>query len=385
MYNETMDSIRNNPFLKDLEEAVAQFGMCGIFAWEHRSEQIQDKGFYFLCGYDMQSVEAAAEQLEDLYALQRSRKSIRLDLHICKVTDRSAFNVHQEVMEYCLWASTMRFLFNWAGLKNCPQRISFVFLQVVLALYEKSQSSKLGEKEKARQEKLLKRYLLRQGEKERLTDGEYLPLKAHEKPEKMGKDAPKNRKTLPELLCRCISTVSKTLPYNDLPKVLEALAKKLHIQYFQAKPVVPKVSMHSALLHRTKKFEAFAYVTFVIDSRDEKEFDLILLDCYQRTKSTHLRKKRINHCRFGIRQEDLPAVNRCAKAAGIVIALDRENPHFNYRGHLANTEKDGYAFVCALKDVDRLERVLVDIAKHSRERRLLCKEHLEREGACVYG
>ena len=384
MYNETMDAIRNNPFLKDLEDAVAQFGMYGIFLWEHRSEQIQDKGFYFLCGHDRQTVDAAADQLEELYALQRSRKSIRLDLHICKVTDRSAFNVHQEVMEYCLWASTMRFLFNWAGLTNVPLRISSTFLQVVLALYERSQDPSLDMKEKAQQEKLLKHYLLIQGEQERLTGGERLPSEAHGKPEKIDKNAPGKQKALPDLLCSCISTVSKTLPYNDLPLVLEALAKKPHLQYFQAKPVVPKVPLPGTLLHRTEKCEDLASVTFVIDAWYEKEFDLIRMSRYQHTKGTYLRNKRIDHCRFGIRQEDLPAVYQRAKAAGIIIALDQENPYFNYIDQLANIEKDGYAFVCALKDVERLDSVLLDMAKHSREQRILCDAHLKQEGSCIY-
>lgn len=198
------------------------------------------------------------------------------------------------------------------------------------------------------------------------------------------KNAPGYQKALPDLLCSCISTVSKTLPYNDLPRVLEALAKKPYLQYFQVKPVVPKVPLPGTLLHRTGKCEDLTSVTFVIDAWYEKEFDLIRMSRYQHTKGTYLRNKRIDHCRFGVRQEDLPAVYQRAKAAGIVIALDQENPYFNYIDQLANIEKDGYAFVCALKDVERLECVLLDMAKHSREQRILCDAHLKKEGACIY-
>ena len=365
MYNEAMYAIRNNPFLKDLEDAVAQFGMCGIFIWAHHSEQPQDNGYYFLCGYDRQTIEAAAKESERLYDLQRSKKSIRLDLHICRVTDRSAFNVHQEVMEYCFRAATMGFLFKWAGLTHCPKRISSEFLQVSLWLYEKLRTSDLPVAEKKRWEKLLKHHLLRQGEQELMADGECL---TPGKPEKIGTNAPRNQKTLPELLYNCISTVPKTVSRNDLPRVLDALANRPYLQYYQTKPAVPKFLLPDSLLHRTKKCEDLASVTFIIDAFYEKEFDLILLGGYPRTTGKKLREKQTDHCRFGLRPEDIHTVCQCAKAANIVIALDRENPYFNYVEQLNVHQTDGYAFVCALKDVDRLEHILLDIAKQSRQR-----------------
>ena len=380
---DTNKEISENKYISNLVEEASGFGMFGAYVKYTKAENPQNNGIYFVCGYDAKDVLNKNTNIEKVYEKQMNSKVMRTDLHITKITNQSPFNVHQDVMNYCLHASTLRGLCNKYGFDKKLQYVSPPFVTMLEVFYLNSINKNLSYTQQLKSAKLAETFLKTEGEREWLLNGDTGDgPEVHMRPEKLDKKCP-NMVSMEELTYKTLGTEQITLTLDLLPKFKQELNKHPEILYFQAKPAVTRLKVPDGQGFGSKEENTFTSVIILYDAFYSKQVDLMYLkakfpQCFKYSIEDIKAKSKTNGtCSFGVSIADLENIFKEAEARGIPICIDVKKLYFNCdRSVSPNKNIAGYTITIPKdeKYIQQMDNILVGEAVRARNSRVLTRE-----------
>ncbi len=378
---DTNKEISENKYISNLVQEASNFNMYGAYVKYTKADNPQNNGIYFICGYDAKKVLDKNANIEKMYERQCNSKVFRTDIHLTKITDQSPFNVHQDVMNYCLHASTLRGICNKYSFDKNLKYVSPSFLSMLEAFYLNSIDKRLSYSDQVKNSKLTEVFLKTEGEREFLFNGDTGDgPEVHMKPEKLDKKCP-NMVSMEELTYKTLGTEQMVVTLDMLPRIKQELNKHPEILYFQAKPVVTKLKMPDNQGFGSKEANTSTGVYLLYDAFYRKQMDIIYLkakypQCFKNSIED-IRAKGKGTCSFGISIADISSVFKAAEEKGIPICLDVKKLYFNCdRSVSPNKNVAGYT-VTIPKDekyIQAMDMILVNEALESRDARILSRE-----------
>lgn len=379
---QTVEEISKNKFINDLVNEAKAFGMHGVYVNYSKAENPQYNGIYFVCGYDANKVMDKNNNIEQMYMEQGRTNRFRADIHITKITDQSPFNAHQDIVNYCLHASTLRGIANKVGFNKTFKNVSTSFVTMAEMLYLNSTDSRLSYLERKRNEFTLEEFFKREGDREFLLDGETGDgPDMHMRPEKIDKKIP-NMVSLEELSYKTLATERMVISYDMLEKMKQEFAKHPNILFFQAKPVITKLNMPDNQGFGSKSKNERSSVVIVYDAYYKKQVDLMYLkvkhpQCFEYSLND-IKKQGKGTCSFGVGAKDLASVFKKAKEQKIPICLDVKKLYFNCNKSYSPTNVAGYTVTIAKDDIMRMDNILTSEAVCEKNRRILKQDDIQK-------
>ena len=378
---DTVEEISKNKFINDLVNEAKAFGLHGVYVNYLKAENPRYNGIYFVCGYEADKVMDKSNNIEHLYLEQGRTNRFRADLHITQITNQSPFNVHQDIVNYCLHASTIRGIANKVGFNKLFKNVSTSFVRLAELLYLNSMDSRLSHLERKRNEFALEEFFKTEGKREYLLDGETGDgAEMHMRPEKLDKTIP-NMVSLEELAYRTMSTERMVITYGMLAQMKQELAKHPEILFFQAKPVMTRLQMAGNQGFGSKEKNERSSVVIVYDAFYKKQVDLMYLrvklpQCFE--YSLYDIKKRGNGtCSFGIGAKDLASVFRKAKEQDIPMCIDANRLYFTSDKSYSSTNVAGYTVTLSKEDILKMDNILTSEAVCEKNRRILRQNDIQ--------
>lgn len=371
---ETKEEISKNKYINNLVSDAESFNIFGKYVWFSTAKKPQNNGFYFVCGYDKDKISKNNFDIEKEYAEQCSSKGIRVDLHIAKITNQSPFAVQQQVLEYCLHASTFRAICNMFCCENDFTVVSQDFISNLERLYLHSADTEYlsGQRE------TIRKYLCKVGKPESLLNGKGLGgPKVQLRPEKLDTKCP-NMVSLKDLIYKTIGTEQITITKNELLQIKKELNKHSEILYFQTKPVVTRLHLPKKVGY-VKRTKTFSSVTIIYDAFYKKQMDLIYLkaihpECF-RYSVADLREKYGDICSFGIYGDSIESVFEDAISAKIPICIDEEKLYFSYDTKETPSKNiAGYTVTIPKSYINDMDNVLFNRVDIMRKTRILTEQ-----------
>lgn len=386
MYN-TKESIQENPFLNDLVNEAARFGIYGAYINYQTAINPQNNGIYFICGYNRNDVLNKENNIEEMYEKQNNSKTFRADIHIAKITDQSPFNTHQDVMRYCLHSSTLKAICKKYGFNKQINIASTQFIKLVEMFYLNANDSRQHTLERKRCELILHDFLEIEGEKEIALNGETGEgHKIHMRPEKLDKNCP-NMVSLEDLTYKTFGTKQVAIPLEMLNEFKYALNRHPEILYFQAKPVVAKLAMANNQGFGSEEKNTLSSVMFLYDAQYHKEMELIYLrikypQCFLHSVK-EIKSKGENNgiCSFGLSIDLLESVFKKANENNIPICLDVDKLYFSYDKNVnPDTNIAGYTIVIPKNNIyiAQMKNILINEAVRAKDKHILTNEDIRK-------
>lgn len=376
---DTIEEISKTKFINNLVNDANAFGLLGVYANFKEAVNPQYNGFYFVCGYLPEIVMDKTLNLEKLY-IEQGKKG-RIDLHITKITNQSPFNVHQDVANYCLHASTLRGLANKVGFDKPFRRVSTSFISLAEMLYLNSRDGRLSFLERERNSLTLKEFFKREGNREYLLDGNTGDgADLHMRPEKLDKSIP-NMVSLEELVYRTFGTERMVVSYDMLDPIKREFAKHPEILFFQAKPIITRLRVPDNQGYGSKEKNERSSVVIVYDAFYKKQAEIM----YLRVKNPQLFYYSLNDIQkigrgtvpFGIGAKDLSIVFKRAHEERMPICLDPNNLYYTCDGSYSETNVAGYNVIISKEDILKMDNILLLEAMGAKSRRILRRDDIE--------
>jgi len=378
---DTAEEISKNKFINDLVNEANAFGLLGVYMDFRRAVNPQYNGIYFVCGYLPEIVMDKTQDLEKLYVEQGRTNRFRADLHITKITNQSPFNVHQDVANYCLHASTLRGIANKVGFDKPFRNVSTSFVSMSEMLYLNSRDGRLPLRERERNRLTLNEFFKREGDREYLLDGNTGDsAELHMRPEKLDKSIP-NMVSLEELVYITYGTERMVVSYDMLDPIKQEFAKHPEILFFQAKPVITRLRVPDNQGYGSKEKNERSSVVIVYDAFYKKQVDIM----YLRVKNPQLFSYSLNDIKkigkgtvsFGIGAKDLSAIFKRAHEERMPICLDPNKLYHTRDGSYSETNVAGYNVIISKEDILKMDNILVIEAVGAKKRRILKRDDIE--------
>lgn len=370
MFN-TLEEIKNNPFVGNLDILASMYGLACIYVDYNNARNPKYNGWYFLCGWSQNRLIQKDNPIEEMYIEQETRREFRLDMHLFKITDNSPFAVHQDVAAYCLHASTMKGILNKFGMHRQFRYVSSSFIDLVEKGYLDSIDDTLSLMERQRCKLALEDFILNTSAEEIELDGKTGDdYSVHMRAEKLSKNSP-NMIPLEDLVYRTMGVETLPVDYTIAEKFKQALDNHGHILYFQAKPAMVRLS--------GPRDKTIGTVLFAYDAKYHKEVDMMYLRIYFpaafQYSADYIRTMSQDGtlCSFGVNYRSIGEVVNAARDAGIPIALDTNRLYFSYNTAVPKENKAGYTLVIPADEMymTRMHNVLLQLATAASNNRIL--------------
>lgn len=380
---ETSQEISTNKYISNLVQEASGFGMFGAYVKYTKAENPENNGIYFICGYDSKIVMDKNMNIEKIYEQMGNTRTFRSDLHITKITNQSPFNVHQDVMNYCLHASTLRAICNKYNYDKNLRYVAPTFLTHLEMYYMNSIDKTLPYIEQQRYAKMTEVFLKTEGDRQFILNGETGDgPEVHLRPEKIDKKC-SNMVSLEELTYKTLGTAQAITTLDMLPKIKQGLNKHPEILYFQAKPVVAKLKLPDNQGFGSKEANVSTSVMIIYDAFYKKQMDLIFLkakhpQCFKYSvEDIKAKSNGKGTCSFGISAADIDIIFKEAEARGIPLCIDEKKLYFNCDRNISPTENIAGYTITIPKDeifIQQMDNVLTGEAIRARDRRILTRE-----------
>lgn len=380
---ETSQEISKNKYISNLVQEASGFGIYGAYVKYSNAENAENNGIYFVCGYDARVVMDKNMNIEKLYEQMNNSKAMRTDLHITKITNQSPFNVHQDVMNYCLHASTLRGICNKYGYDKNLKYVAPTFLTHLEMYYLNSIDSTLTYSEQLKNARMTEMFLKTEGDRQFILNGDTGDgPEVHMRPEKLDKKCP-NMVSLEELAYKTLGTEQAITTLDALPNIKLELNKHPEILYFQAKPVVARLKVPDNQGFGSREANTFTSVMLVYDAFYRKQMDLIFLkanhpECFlYSVEDIKAKSNGQGTCSFGISAADIDTIFKEAKERNIPICLNEKKLYFNCDSNYSpNRNIAGYT-VTIPKDefyIQQMDNILTGEAIRARDSRILTRD-----------
>lgn len=383
---DTIQEIAENKILCNLVELADNFNMYGAYIKYTKAKNPYYNRIYFVCSTSAKEVTDKNLNIEEIYKQQLNSQVFNLKIHITAITNQSPYNVHSDIINYCLHASTVNGLLNLYGYENNFECISTGFILLLEMLYLNSINKNLKSLEQEKQFAVGQEFLKRMGKIELELNGKDSDSpKIHLAPEKLDKNCP-NMVSMEELIHQTLSIEKITVTPELLPKVKAQLNNHPEILYYQAKPVVSKLKMPDHLGFGSKEANTFSTIKILYDTTYSKEMDLIYLrakfpQAFRLSMNEIKAKSKTNTvCYVGISIADFEQVFKNAAERNIPICLDTDRLYYNCDPN-AYPEKNVAGYALAIPNDEKyiweMDNMLTAMAYRDRQVRILSKEDVK--------
>ena len=159
-----INGIERNNYLNNLIEEASIFNIYGQYIEYFDAKDPLYNGIYFVCGYDKDKILNKKIDIEEIVKTQNERGCSRMDIHAEKLIGGSPFAIHQQIVHYCLNASTIRTLTNKHQLSDKITTCSNQFINNIGMLCRQINDSNLSPAHKQQLSLTLQDFFRNQGE-----------------------------------------------------------------------------------------------------------------------------------------------------------------------------------------------------------------------------
>ena len=351
--NSQISGMEMNSYLNNLEREAAMFNIQGKYIKYFNAKDPIYNGIYFVCGYDIDTITDKYLDIEKIVKTQSDGNRTRLDIHAEKLTGGSPYSVHQNVVHYCLGASTIRTLGNKYGIKSRINICSNAFINNIVMLCRNINNIKLPATSRMDNQIALNNFFPAQAEEELETKGEGLENEyiMHTNPERLP-FFKKNMVSLDEIIKRTFDLKSAKIvkPKNKYKNTNFIPIKKL---IFKTSNLLA-VSIPNSSAHRLQEILLNECPEIYFSQATSPDTTTFIYDAVYQTKLQHayilaVKPQLFNRefqfddltnqyneiCTRGIHLNDIDKLFTEADKAGLKMCVNMDRYHY---AHSCNAE-----------------------------------------------
>ena len=276
MFN-TPQEIEKYRLVSGLKQLAERYNMTGKYVKVSNGDDAHST-MYFVCCYDMETVEKSIQSVEKIYKNQENKDGIFIPyVHITKLTNVAPIISYLDVANFCLHSSTLRGILNKYYFDKKLEEVSVSFVQFVEAQYldTKRGSTPFNERQKA--EKILIDFLKTKGEEEFINKG-----RIHEdsellfKPDKLRKDMP-NMIPFTQLALETDRISRMIVASKEHEKdLMEYLKSKPELKFYKTEPFSMQLNADDNAMFGKEKNQFYTTMLFY-PTHNEKEMDFAFI------------------------------------------------------------------------------------------------------------